>query len=49
MAQMMGEDTTEVAPPVTNCLKNCQAENRVSGKAVVLGFPVTSRLTPPFP
>jgi hypothetical protein len=53
MGQVMGEDATEVAPPATNCVKNCQAQNRVRGRSVVLGFPFpvpdTSRLTPPFP
>jgi hypothetical protein len=46
------EDATEVAPPASQCVKNCQAQNGVGGGAVVLGhpFPVpdASRLKPPF-
>jgi hypothetical protein len=53
MGQVMGEDATEVAPPATNCTANCQAQNRVRGGAVVLGFPFpvpdASRLKPRFP
>jgi len=52
MGQIMGEDATEVAPPPTLCTQNCQAQNRVRGQAVVLGFPFpvpdSSRLTPRF-
>lgn len=39
MGQVMGEDSTEVAPPATFCVKDCQAQNQVRGGAVVLGFP----------
>lgn len=39
MGQVMGEDSTEVAPPATFCQKDCQAQNQVRGGAVVLGFP----------
>ncbi|MBA2961362.1 MULTISPECIES: hypothetical protein [Ramlibacter] len=39
MGMVTGEDGTEVAPPPTNCVQNCQAQNRVRGGAVVLGFP----------
>jgi hypothetical protein len=39
MGQIMGEDAVEVAPPPTVCVQNCQAQNRVRGRAVVLGFP----------
>jgi hypothetical protein len=53
MGAVFGEDATEVAPPATNCTQNCQAQNRVRGRAVVLGFPFpvpdTSRLQPRFP
>jgi hypothetical protein len=53
MGQVMGEDAVEVAPPATNCVKNCQAQNRVRGAAVVLGFPFpvaqADRLQPRFP
>lgn len=53
MGQVMGEDATEVSPPATTCTENCQARNRVRGRAVVLGFPfpvpAASRLTPRFP
>jgi hypothetical protein len=53
MGAVFGEDATEVAPPATNCTQNCQAQNRVRGRSVVLGFPFpvpdTSRLQPRFP
>jgi len=54
MGQVMGEDSTEVAPPPTVCTQNCQAQNRVRGGAVVLGFPFPvpddgSRFKPRFP
>lgn len=53
MGQVMGEDATEVAPPATNCTQDCQAQNRVRGRSVVLGFPFpvpdASRLKPRFP
>ncbi len=53
MGQVMGEDSTEVAPPATNCTHQCQAQNRVRGRAVNLGapFPVptASRLQPRTP
>jgi hypothetical protein len=39
MGQVMGEDSTEVAPPATFCTQDCQAQNQVRGGAVVLGFP----------
>lgn len=39
MGAVFGEDATEVAPPATNCTQDCQAQNRVRGQAVVLGFP----------
>ena len=39
MGQVMGEDATEVAPPATFCVKDCQAQNQVQGGAVVLGHP----------
>lgn len=39
MGQVMGEDSTEVAPPATFCTSDCQAQNQVNGGAVVLGFP----------
>jgi hypothetical protein len=39
MGQVMGEDATEVAPPATFCVEDCQAQNQVGGGAVVLGFP----------
>jgi hypothetical protein len=38
MGQVMGEDATEVAPAATNCTQNCQAQNRIRGRATVLGF-----------
>ena len=53
MGWVTGEDATEVAPPATNCVKNCQARNQVLGGAVVLGnpfsVPAESRLQPRFP
>jgi hypothetical protein len=53
MGAVFGEDSTEVAPPATACTQDCQAQNRVRGRAVVLGFPFpvpnTSRLQPRFP
>jgi hypothetical protein len=53
MGMVLGEDAVEVAPPATNCTENCQAQNRVRGQAVVLGFPfpvpADSRLQPRFP
>ena len=39
MGQVMGEDGVEVAPPPSTCTHQCQAQNRVRGQAVVLGFP----------
>jgi hypothetical protein len=53
MGQVMGEDAVEVAPPPTVCVQNCQAQNRVRGAAVVLGFPFpvdqADQLKPRFP
>jgi len=53
MGQVMGEDSVEVAPPPTTCTHQCQAQNRVRGQAVVLGFPfpvpAASILKPRFP
>jgi hypothetical protein len=53
MGAVFGEDATEVAPPASNCVQDCQAQNRVRGQAVVLGFPfpvpAASRLNPRFP
>ena len=39
MGMVSGEDATEVAPGSSNCVQNCQAQNRVRGRAVNLGFP----------
>lgn len=39
MGQVMGEDATEVAPPATFCVDDCQAQNQVRGGALVLGHP----------
>jgi len=53
MGMVTGEDATEVAPPPTVCVQNCQAQNRVRGQSVVLGFPfpvnAADRLQPRFP
>ena len=50
MGQVMGEDAVEVSPGATDCVQDCQAQNRIRGRAVVLGFPfpvpAESRLTP---
>jgi len=39
MGFVTGEDAVEVAPAATNCIQNCQAQNRVRGRSVKLGFP----------
>jgi hypothetical protein len=39
MGQVMGEDSTEIAPKATACTSDCAARNRVQGRAVVVGFP----------
>jgi hypothetical protein len=39
MGQVMGEDSTEIAPAASVCNANCTAQNRVNGRAVVVGFP----------
>jgi hypothetical protein len=39
MGQVMGEDSTEIAPAATVCTADCTARNRVQGKAIVVGFP----------
>ena len=48
-----GDDAVEVAPPSSTCTHQCQAQDRVRGQAVVLGFPFpvpdASRLKPRFP
>jgi hypothetical protein len=53
MGGVFGEDATEVAPPSSICTHQCQAQDRVRGQAVVLGFPFpvpdASRLQPRFP
>jgi hypothetical protein len=53
MGFVTGEDAIEVAPPPTNCVRKCQAQNRVRGRSVKLPppFPVpdASRLKPDFP
>jgi hypothetical protein len=50
MGMVTGEDATEVANPPTVCTQDCQAQNQVKGRLVVLGspFPVpaASRLSP---
>ena len=49
MGGVLGEDAVEVAPPATECVEDCQAQNQVRGRFVVLGFPfpvpAASRLT----
>ena len=53
MGAVFGEDAIEVAPPATACTSNCQAQNRVRGRSVKLGFPFPVpddvRLKPRFP
>ena len=53
MGQVMGEDATEIAPAATVCTENCTAQNRVNGRALVVGFPfpvpTEVRLQPRFP
>jgi hypothetical protein len=53
MGQVMGEDSVEVAPPPSVCVADCQAQNQVRDRAVVLGFPFPvpgdSRLQPRLP
>ena len=53
MGMVSGEDATEVAPGSTNCVQNCQAQNRVRGRAVNLGYPYpvapADRLQPRLP
>ena len=39
VGQVMGEDSTEIAPAATACTENCTAQNQVQGRAVVVGFP----------
>jgi hypothetical protein len=39
MGQVMGEDSTEIAPAAKRCTANCTAQNQVQGKAIVVGFP----------
>ncbi len=50
MGMVTGEDATEVANPPTTCTSNCQAQNQVRGRLVVLGSPASvpaaSRLAP---
>ncbi|HEX3420958.1 MAG TPA: hypothetical protein VHT01_07000, partial [Candidatus Udaeobacter sp.] len=53
MGQVMGEDATEIAPAATVCTENCTAQNRVNGRALVVGFPFpvpsAVQLQPRFP
>jgi hypothetical protein len=39
MGFVTGEDAVEVANPPTDCVSDCQAQNRVRGRLAVLGFP----------
>ena len=39
MGQVLGEDAVEVSPASTDCASDCQAQNRIRGRATVLGFP----------
>jgi hypothetical protein len=53
MGAVMGEDAVELSPAATTCTHQCQAQDRIRGRAVVLGFPspvpAASRLTPRLP
>jgi hypothetical protein len=53
MGAVFGEDATEVAPPATECVFDCQAQNQVQGRGLILGFPFpvpgASRLQPRHP
>jgi hypothetical protein len=53
MGFVTGEDAIEVAPPPTDCVRKCQAQNRVRGQSTKLNFPfpvpAASRLKPPAP
>jgi hypothetical protein len=53
MGGVFGDDAVEVAPPSTTCTHQCQAQDRVRGQALVLGFPFpvpdASRLKPRTP
>jgi len=50
MGRVMGEDAIEVAPAATARARQCQAQKRVKGASVKLGFPFPvadpSRLKP---
>jgi hypothetical protein len=39
MGQVMGEDATEIAPAARVCTADCTAQDRVQGRAIVVGFP----------
>jgi hypothetical protein len=53
MGGVFGEDAVEVSPSAEDCVQDCQARDRIKGKAVVLGFPfpvpTESRLAPRSP
>jgi hypothetical protein len=53
MGFVTGEDAIEVAPSAAICTQRCQAQNRVRGQSVKLGFPfpvpADDRLRPRFP
>jgi hypothetical protein len=52
MGFVSGEDAVEVSNPPTECVQDCQAQNRIRGRLAVLGFPwpvpAGSRLVPRF-
>jgi hypothetical protein len=39
LGQVMGEDSTEIAPAAKVCTADCTAQNQVNGIALVVGFP----------
>ena len=53
MGFVTGQDAVEMAPSPTECVRKCQAQNRVRGRSTILGFPFPVpqevRLQPRFP
>ena len=39
MGFVTGQDAVEMAPSPTECVRKCQAQNRVRGRSTILGFP----------
>jgi hypothetical protein len=53
MGGVFGEDATEVSPAAMDCVKDCQAQDQIRGRAALLGFPfpvpAANRFQPRFP